>query len=113
MKFTVSILLTALLSFALCIFLEWWSIAIAAFIVAAAIHQVPWKAFLSGFLSLFLLWVILSWIISSANNDILAQKVSIIILKKESPGLLILVTGIIGGLVGGFGALTGCFARKL
>jgi hypothetical protein len=113
MKLFISILLTALLSFALCIFLPWWSIAIAAFIVAAAIHQVPWKAFLSGFLSLFALWCVLAWLISYANHDVLAKKVSMIILKQEAPLLLVLITGIIGGLVGGFAALTGSLARKL
>jgi hypothetical protein len=113
MKLIVSILLTALLSFALCIYMPWWVIAIAAFIVAFAIPQIPWKSFLSGFVALFLLWVIMSWVISTANNDVLGQKVSMIILKKESTGLLILVTGLIGGLVAGFGALTGSLARKL
>ncbi|ULQ54264.1 hypothetical protein [Flavihumibacter fluvii] len=113
MKLLISILLTALLSFALCIFLPWWSIAIAAFVVAAAIHQMPWKAFVSGFLALFLLWSGVSWWISAANNDILASKVSMIILKQQGSFLLVLVTGLIGGLVGGFAALTGSLARKL
>lgn len=113
MKLLISIFLTALLSFAFCIFLPWWSIAIAAFIVAAAIHQLPWKAFLSGFLALFLLWTSMAWMISAANNDILAGKVSIIILKQEGTFLLILITGLIGGLVAGFAALSGSLARKL
>jgi hypothetical protein len=113
MKLVISIFLTALLSFALCIFLPWWSIAIAAFIVAAAIHQLPWKAFLSGFLALFLLWTAMAWMISAANNDILANKVSMIILKQEGSFLLILLTGLIGGFVAGFAALTGSLVRKL
>jgi hypothetical protein len=113
MKLFVSILLTALLSFALCIYLPWWVISIAAFIVAFAIPQLPWKAFISGFLALFLLWAIMSWMISAANNDLLAGKVSMIILNQDNTGLLILVTGLIGGLVAGFGALTGSLARKL
>lgn len=113
MKLIISILLTALLSFALCIFLPWWSIAIAAFVVGAAIHQAPWKAFMAGFIALFGLWFILSWIISAANNDVLASKVSMLILKQEGSFLLILITGLIGGLLAGFAALTGSLARKV
>ena len=113
MKFIISLVLTALLGFALCLFLPWWSIAIAAFIVAVAIHQVPWKAFVTGFLALFLLWSIMSWAISASNNHLLAGKVAIIILKQDSVVLLVLITGLIGGLVGGFAALSGSLARKL
>ena len=56
MKFFVSLLLTALLSFAAGLYLPWWSIAIAAFIVAALIPQSAVKSFLTGFTALFLLW---------------------------------------------------------
>lgn len=113
MKLIVSILLTALLSFALSLYLPWWVIAIAAFVVAAAIHQAPWKAFLSGFLALFLLWAIMAWWISSANNDILAGKVSMVVLNNDNPVLLMLLSGLIGGLVAGFAALSGSLARRL
>ncbi len=111
MKFLISLLLTALLSFALSLFLPWWIIAVAAFIVAIFIYQHPGKAFLAAFLSLFLFWTIMAWYISSANEDILASKVSMVILKQDNPFLLILLTGLIGALVGGLGALTGSLAR--
>ncbi len=113
MKLIVSILLTALLSFALSLYFPWWVIAIAAFVVAAAIHQAPWKAFLSGFLALFLLWTIMAWWISSENNNIMAGKVSMVVLNNNNPVLLMLLSGLIGGLVAGFAALSGSLARKL
>ena len=112
MKFIVSILLIALLSVAACLYLPWWSIAIVAFIVAAAIPQTPWKSFLTGFISLFLLWGSLSWYISSNNEHLLAHKVSMIILKTDSPYSLVLVTALIGSLVAGFASLAGSFVRK-
>lgn len=112
MKFIFSILLTALLSFAFGIFLPWWSIAIAALVVAFAIHQAPWKAFVTGFLGIFLLWFFLVFTINSANDGILAGKVSVIIIKSDSPTALMLVTALIGGVVGGFGALTGSLMRR-
>ena len=52
MKFITSILLTALLSFVICLYMDWWSIAVAAFIVAICIHQKPLFSFLTGFIAL-------------------------------------------------------------
>jgi hypothetical protein len=101
MKFIVSIILIALLSLSACLYMPWWSIAIVAFIVAAAIPQKPGKAFLSGFIALFLLWGTLAWFISSNNDHLLAHKISLLILKKDSPGILIILTAFIGALVAG------------
>jgi hypothetical protein len=112
MKFFVSLLLTALLSFAACLYLPWWSIAITAFIVAALIPQGAVKSFLTGFTALFLLWGALSFWISNNNEHLLAHKVSMVLLKMDNPWVLIFATAIIGALVAGFGALSGSFLRK-
>ena len=112
MKFITSLILTALLSFGACLYLPWWSIAIAAFIVAVLIPQKPGKAFLTAFIALLLLWGGLSFWLSNNNEHLLAHKVSLLILKMDSPYLLILATALIGGLVAGFAALTGAYLRK-
>ncbi len=112
MKFIVSVLLTALLSFAACLYFPWWSIAVAAFIVAAAIKQSAAKSFSAGFTALFLLWGGLSFYISSANEHMLAHKVSMVLLKVDNPWMLISITAIIGALTAGLGALSGSFIRK-
>ncbi len=113
MKFFISILLIALLSFAVSLFMPWWVIAIAAFIVAFAIPQKPWLSFLAGFTALFILWIAISFYISSANDDLLVHKMSVLFLKADNPILLFLLTGLIGGLVAGFGSLSGRFLRKI
>jgi hypothetical protein len=112
MKFLISIFLIALLSFAFCLYLPWWSIAVVAFIVAALIPQKPFLGFLSGFIALFLLWGITAFVISSNNGDILAHKISMLILKMDNPLLLVVMTAFIGGLVGGFASLAGSYLRK-
>jgi len=112
MKFLIALILIALLSFAACLYLPWWSIAIAAFIVALVIPQHPGKSFLAGFLALFFLWGALSYWISAKNENILAHKVSLLILKMDSPYMLILATASIGALVAGFAALSGSFLRN-
>jgi hypothetical protein len=112
MKFFISLLLTILLSFALCLFLPWWSIAIAACIVAALIPQRPLKSFFTGFIALFLLWGALSFWLSNNNDHILAHRVSPIILKMDNPFILVLATALIGAMVAGFAALSGSFLRR-
>ncbi len=112
MKFTVSLILVAFLSFGACLYLPWWSIAIASFLVAALIPQRPGRAFLTGFIALFLLWGGLSFWLSYKNDHILAHKISVLVLKMDSPYLLILCTALIGGLVAAMAALTGSFLRQ-
>jgi hypothetical protein len=113
MKFFISIILIAVLSFAACLYLPWWVIAIAGFIVAFAIPQKTGLAFLSGFLALFILWAGMSFFISSANGNLFVHKMSILFLKADNPTLLFLLTGLIGGLVAGFGSLSGRLLKKI
>jgi hypothetical protein len=113
MKFITAFFLTALLSFAACLYLPWWSIAIAAFVVAALIPQHPAKAFLAAFLSLLLLWGGISYWISSKNEHLLAHKVSVLILKADNPYTLIAVTAVIGAVIAGLAALSGSYLRKM
>ncbi len=111
MKFPVAIILIILLSFCACLYFPWLSIAIVAFIVSAVIPQTPGASFFSGFIALFLLWGILSFWISSRNNDILAHRVSQLIFKSDNPFLLIIASALIGALVAGFAALTASYIR--
>ena len=112
MKFIVSLILMAVLSFAACLYFPWWSIGIVCFIIAVLIPQRAGIAFLCGFLALFILWAGLSFWISNNNDHVLAHKISALILKKDDPYLLIIVTGLIGAIVAGFAALTGSLLRK-
>jgi len=114
MKFLTALLLTALLAFATGLYgvLPWWSFAITSLIVAMAIHQKPGKSFLAGFTGLFLLWSILAFLIDNANEHLLATKVATILPLGGSYWVLILLTGIIGGLVAGLAALTGSYLRQ-
>ncbi|HEY4108645.1 hypothetical protein [Puia sp.] len=111
-KFFVSIALIALLSFIFGLFLPWWSIAVAAFVVSLLIHQRPVVAFFAGFLALLLLWGGLAWYIDMANDSILSARVAGILPLHGSSVALLIVTGVIGALVGGGGSLTAAFLRK-
>lgn len=109
MKFLSAIIVTALLAFAAGLFLPWWSVALAAFVVALVIKQSSLMSALTGFLGGFLLWGGLAGYISLSNEHILAKRVSLLILKMESPWMLVLATAIIGALVAGLSALAASF----
>ncbi len=111
MKFFIAFILTALLSFSWALFFPWWVIAVAAFIVAALIPQPAFKAFISAFLALFLLWGGQAFLIDTRNAHILSAKVAAILPLGGSYIVLILLTAFIGGLVAGVAALTGSFLR--
>jgi hypothetical protein len=111
MKFIISIALMMLLSFCICLFLPWWSIALVAFVVSVLIPQSHIVSFFSGFTALFLLWGIMSFVISTANDGILAHRVSLLIFKTDNAFLLILATALIGALVAGLASLTGSYLR--
>jgi len=113
MKFIVALILTALLSFAVGLAgsLPWWSFAVCAFIVALAIHQKGWKAFLAAFLALALLWGVLALYYDLRNEHLLSSKIAAL-LSVGSSVVLVIMTALVGGLVAGFAALTGSYLRK-
>lgn len=114
MKQITAIALTAFLAFVAGIYgsLPWWGFAITSLVVSVAIHQKPRKSFVSGFLGLFLLWAGMALLKDMANEHILSTKVAQILPLGGSYLVLILVTGIVGGLVSGFAALAGSYLRK-
>jgi hypothetical protein len=110
-KFLVAILLTAALAFVSGLYLNWWGIAIAAFLVALMVHQRAGKAFLAGFTGVFLLHGGLALWIDSVNDSLLSVKISELLPLGGSSILLVLVTAFIGGLLAGFAAMTASYLR--
>jgi hypothetical protein len=112
MKFFAAFILTALLSYAAGLYLPWWSIAIAALVVAIFIQQKPLHAFAAGFLSLFLLWIAIALFIDMKNGHLLSMKMAEVLFKTKSHALIVGSTGFVAALVGGFAALTGSLLKR-
>lgn len=113
MKLITAIILTALTGFIAGVlsFSPWWGFAITSLLVAVLVHQKAGKAFLAGFLGIFLLWAGLAWWIDMKNNGILSHKIAQILPLSGNSLLLIIITGIVGGLVAGFAAMSGSYLR--
>jgi hypothetical protein len=107
MRFVLSVLLIAFIAFLAGIFLPWWSIAIIAFLVAFFLPQHIGLGFLSGFLGIFLLWGLMALWIDINNKSILSTKMATLFPLGGSALMIILVTALVGALVGGFAAMAG------
>lgn len=100
-------ILTILLSFLLSLILPWWSVMAAALLTSMLVPLKKAAVFLIPFLAIFFFWGIYSYILSSANDFTLAKKISQLLTLGGNPYLLILVTGVIGGLAAGISAVLG------
>jgi len=113
MKFLIATILTALLSFIAGIYIPlWWFFAVVALLVALLIHQKAGKAFLTGFLGLFILWFVLAFWMDYGNDGVLSVKIASLLPLGGSKWVLIIFTAVIGGLVAGFAALSGSYLRS-
>jgi len=102
-----------MLSFVAGLYLPWWGIAPASFMVSLLIQQGRGRSFLAGFVGVFLLWAFLAWWIDSRNNSILSAKIALILPLGGSVYTLVLLTAFIGALVAGFAGLTGSYLKKI
>ncbi len=106
MKILFKIILTAALAYLLQYFFPWWTAVIAAFIVVLIVKSSWINDFLSGFLGVGLLWGIMALMIDMQTNSILTSKVAALF-SLDNATYLILITGLVGGIAGGLGALCG------
>jgi hypothetical protein len=90
----------------------WWAAAIVAFVAALYAGKKPAQAFWSGFMAVFIVWVVLILFKTIPNNHILASRVAVLL---HLPGwtILLFTTALIGGLVGGMSALSGFLVRRV
>jgi len=111
MRLLIAVILIALLSFVAEYFFPWWTIALVAFAVVLLFRLNSGRAFLAGFLGIFLLWLCVALIRDSANSHILSVRMAELF---HLPGSMIFmaVTALIGAIVGGLAGWSGAVFRK-
>jgi cell division protein FtsX len=112
MKFLLKIIFTSATAYLMQLYMPWWSVVVASFLISLILSSKGLSSFFSGFLGIGILWFFLAWRIDSATGSILTEKVANLFSLPNSI-LLILVTALIGGLAGGFGALAGSHLRSV
>ena len=100
--------------FAASYFFTWWAGAIVAFLYTAFKKEMTAKeAFAVGASAGAIAWAAHAGILNAANGGLLAGKISTLLSKGFlSSTNLIEITGLIGGLLCGFGAMTGVYLRE-
>lgn len=95
------------------IFFPWWSVVFCCFIPFILVDvKSYWFAFTIGFLSISLFWASLATYLDIMNEHILSKKViQLFLLHADWYWMLIVVTALIGGIVGGVVSLFGKFIR--
>lgn len=113
MKIIIKIFLMAGITYFALMALPWWTLVAITFMVSLAIPSNDFGAFLSGFLGIGLLWLVLAWKIDIETNSILSQKIADLFPVGGDTTMLVIVAGVVGGLSGGFGSLSGNLLRKI
>ena len=107
MKKISNFALTIILALVFSMFLPWWSVMLAAFLAGAIVRLRNVSAFFVPFLAIALFWIVYAWVLSNANDFILAQKIAELLPLSGNVYLLLLITGIVGGLSAGTAAVFG------
>ncbi|MCY4418484.1 MAG: hypothetical protein OXB93_01395 [Cytophagales bacterium] len=106
-----SILLMGVLSYYGEQFFPWWIIVVVPAFIGALFSPGALGSFICGFLGVGSVWFGMAWFNHHQYEGLLSGKVSEL-LSLSNPMYLILLTGALGGLVGGLGALSGHSLRS-
>lgn len=101
-----------ILSLIACFITPWWAIAIICFVMALYAGKKAGQAFWSGFVAIFIAWTVFALVKSIPNDHLMATKMAALF-SLPHWSLLLLITSLIGGLVGGMSSLSGLLVRRL
>ncbi|WP_027125509.1 hypothetical protein [Gelidibacter mesophilus] len=106
-KNLINFITTLVLAIILSQLLPWWHVMVAGFLSALFFSLNRTAVFFIPFIAVFLFWISYSFVLSNTNDFILAKKIAILLPLGGSSILLLIVTGFIGGIAAGVGALLG------
>lgn len=106
-KSLINFVVTLIVAIILSQFLPWWSVMVASFVTAIFFSVKRAAVFFVPFLAIFLFWVVYAFWLGNSNDFIMSKKIAVLLPLGGNPYLLIVVTGIVGGLAAGVSALFG------
>lgn len=104
-------ILIAVFTWLLALFMPWWSLAIPCFILGELLGRSGFKSFIYGFLGVGLLWFVQALLIHTSNTGVLTGRIADLF-SLPHPYLVIVLTLLIGGLAGGSSTLTGYLFKQ-
>lgn len=106
MKFLIQLVLIVFLTYLVQFIGLWWVVFISAGLIGLSVPNKGFSTFLAGFFGVGLLWLVQAYVIDMANESILSSRIAELFTLSSSLQI-ILITALVGGICGGFGALTG------
>jgi hypothetical protein len=112
LKGSLQFILTIFLGYIAQLYFPFWAMAAVAAVVAVFFKFSSSAAsFAAGFAAAFLLWSAYAYTLNVENLNLLSGKMGE--LFEVGSSYLPYATGMVGGLLGGFGAMTGSLFRKI
>lgn len=112
MRTIITTLSIAIAGFVLQLFLPWWSLAVVAFLVGVSTDLNKFKIFLSALVGSALVWGGYALYIYTTTGAILTPKMAGVFGLSQA-WLLVLVSALVAGIIGGMAGLTGKTLRAL
>ena len=112
MKSLISILLIAVLTLLFGYLLPWWSLVIPCVLYGFLYGQKAGRSFRNAFIGVALCWMITALTVHLTSGSELPFLVAGLF-PGGSVVVIYLLTGLTGGLTGGFAALTGYLGRRI
>tara|TARA_B100001250_G_C19731880_1_gene758907 strand:- start:855 stop:1229 length:375 start_codon:yes stop_codon:yes gene_type:complete len=91
---------------------HWWLIVIYPIIVGLIFIDNLLSHFISGFLGIFLAWLVLMFQLDIETYSIISQKIANILFLNNNI-ILLTISSSIGGILGGIGSIFGQSIRKI
>ncbi|AQG82070.1 hypothetical protein [Spirosoma montaniterrae] len=109
----LQIIIIAILSLLAQLILPWWSLALVAFGVCFWRSTGAGQSFWYGFAGIALVWLLYALLIHLRTDGILTNRMGQLIFKTDGAALPLLVTALLGGLVGGLAGVSGYYVRLI
>ena len=94
------------------LFLPWWIIVIVPLVVEMFLGKGKGTAFFSGFYGIAIPWIVFATYIDVSSGSILSTKILALFKMPEYGFVMIILTGLLGGLYGGLGSLVGGWIKN-
>ncbi len=108
-------LIILVLCFVFQLFLPWWIISPLAFAAAFWQGRSFWHALGGGFFAVFFLWIAVALFYTIPNGNILASRIGLLLGLPDTSNswfIVLLLTGLAGGLAAGLCSLAGYYFRQ-
>ncbi|MFT4595453.1 MAG: hypothetical protein ACI9UR_002803 [Bacteroidia bacterium] len=93
-------------------FLPWWSSVVIALAVELVLGKGNATAFFSGFYGIAIPWMIMATYIDIKSESVLSVRILELFKLPQYPVVMIVLTGLLGGLAAGVGSMTGGWIKN-